>query len=162
MAPWPRAPVIPQLVDCKKFRDNRWVRHLSLTSCFKLFAQIWIKKEDPCLGVTPINTKNHDGSNFHLRSLAKRNEIDPFLKHMVTGDEKWVTYFNNVRKRSWPKCGEAAPNGEAGQTRINGQEGNTVYLAGLERNNLLRVASTWPNTKFKYLLLTSGPFEASD
>ncbi|GFU57657.1 transposable element Tcb2 transposase [Trichonephila clavipes] len=25
MAPWPRAPVIPQLVDCKKFRDNRWV-----------------------------------------------------------------------------------------------------------------------------------------
>ncbi|GFT82022.1 hypothetical protein TNCV_3909601 [Trichonephila clavipes] len=31
MAPWPRAPVIPQLVDCKKFRDNRWVRHLSLT-----------------------------------------------------------------------------------------------------------------------------------
>ncbi|GFW37585.1 hypothetical protein TNCV_861901 [Trichonephila clavipes] len=33
MAPWPRAPVIPQLVDCKKFRDNRWVRHLSLTSC---------------------------------------------------------------------------------------------------------------------------------
>ncbi|GFY25415.1 hypothetical protein TNCV_2485351 [Trichonephila clavipes] len=24
MAPWPRAPVIPQLVDCKNFRDNRW------------------------------------------------------------------------------------------------------------------------------------------
>ncbi|GFW51066.1 hypothetical protein TNCV_3593481 [Trichonephila clavipes] len=33
MAPWPRAPVIPQLVDRKTFRDNRWVRHLSLTSC---------------------------------------------------------------------------------------------------------------------------------
>ncbi|GFT58971.1 hypothetical protein TNCV_185871 [Trichonephila clavipes] len=32
MAPWPRAPVIPQLVDRKTFRDNRWVRHLSLTS----------------------------------------------------------------------------------------------------------------------------------
>ncbi|GFX91303.1 uncharacterized protein TNCV_1247181 [Trichonephila clavipes] len=25
MAPWPRAPVIPQLVDRKTFRDNRWV-----------------------------------------------------------------------------------------------------------------------------------------
>ncbi|GFW63528.1 hypothetical protein TNCV_401941 [Trichonephila clavipes] len=32
MAPWPRAPVIPQLVDRKIFRDNRWVKHLSLTS----------------------------------------------------------------------------------------------------------------------------------
>ncbi|GFW04675.1 histone-lysine N-methyltransferase SETMAR [Trichonephila clavipes] len=40
--------------------------------------------------------------------LAKRNEIDPFLKWMVTGDEKWVTYYNIVRKRSWSKCGEAA------------------------------------------------------
>ncbi|GFW82296.1 histone-lysine N-methyltransferase SETMAR [Trichonephila clavipes] len=28
--------------------------------------------------------------------LAKRNEIDPFLKRMVTGDEKWVTYDNIV------------------------------------------------------------------
>ncbi|GFV94646.1 putative DD34D transposase [Trichonephila clavipes] len=26
---------------------------------------------------------------------------------MVTGDEKWVTYYNIVRKRSWSKCGEA-------------------------------------------------------
>ncbi|GFW56725.1 hypothetical protein TNCV_4068051 [Trichonephila clavipes] len=25
MAPWPRAPVIPQLVDRKTFRDNRWM-----------------------------------------------------------------------------------------------------------------------------------------
>ncbi|GFV15441.1 uncharacterized protein TNCV_4834671 [Trichonephila clavipes] len=40
-------------------------------------------------------------------ALAKRNEIDPFLKRMVTGDKKWVTYFNIVRKRSWTKCGEA-------------------------------------------------------
>ncbi|GFV65901.1 mariner Mos1 transposase [Trichonephila clavipes] len=25
---------------------------------------------------------------------------------MVTGDEKWVTYYNIVRERSWSKCGE--------------------------------------------------------
>ncbi|GFT14916.1 putative pol polyprotein [Trichonephila clavipes] len=37
MAPWPRAPVIPQLVDRKTFRDNRWVRHLSLTSCSRQY-----------------------------------------------------------------------------------------------------------------------------
>ncbi|GFT40636.1 histone-lysine N-methyltransferase SETMAR [Trichonephila clavipes] len=33
--------------------------------------------------------------------LVKRKEIDPFLKKTVTGDEKWVTYDNIVRKRSW-------------------------------------------------------------
>ncbi|GFW52452.1 hypothetical protein TNCV_403801 [Trichonephila clavipes] len=30
------------------------------------FAQSWIQKEAPCLGATPINTKKHDGTNFHL------------------------------------------------------------------------------------------------
>ncbi|GFW17806.1 mariner transposase [Trichonephila clavipes] len=44
-------------------------------------------------------------------ALAKRNEIDPFIKRMVTGDEKWVTYDNIVRKRSWSKRGEAAQTG---------------------------------------------------
>ena len=41
-------------------------------------------------------------------SLLKRNGIEPFLKRMVTGDEKWITYDNNVRKRSWSKPGEAS------------------------------------------------------
>ncbi|GFW98818.1 hypothetical protein TNCV_2837791 [Trichonephila clavipes] len=41
-------------------------------------------------------------------ALAKRNEIDQFLKRMVTGDEKWVTYDNIARNRSWSKLGEAA------------------------------------------------------
>ncbi|GFU66725.1 putative DD34D transposase [Trichonephila clavipes] len=45
-------------------------------------------------------------------SLAKRNEIDPFLKWMVTGDEKGVPYDNNLRKRSWSKCDEAAQTGQ--------------------------------------------------
>ncbi|GFX62600.1 histone-lysine N-methyltransferase SETMAR [Trichonephila clavipes] len=44
-------------------------------------------------------------------ALAKRNKIDPFLKRMVTGDNKWVTYGNIVEKRSWSKCGEAAQTG---------------------------------------------------
>ena len=39
-------------------------------------------------------------------SLLKRNEIGPFLERMITGDEKWITYDNNVRKRSWSKPGE--------------------------------------------------------
>jgi len=35
--------------------------------------------------------------------LLKRNENCPFLKWMITGDEKWVVYNNVQRKRSWGK-----------------------------------------------------------
>ena len=41
-------------------------------------------------------------------SLLKRNETDPFLKRIITGDEKWVVYDNGVRKRSWNKRDEPA------------------------------------------------------
>ena len=41
-------------------------------------------------------------------SLLKRNEIEPFLKRMITSDEKWIKYDNNVRKRSWSKPREAS------------------------------------------------------
>lgn len=34
-------------------------------------------------------------------SLLKRQENDPFLKRIITGDEKWVVYNNVKRKRSW-------------------------------------------------------------
>ncbi|GFU06647.1 histone-lysine N-methyltransferase SETMAR [Trichonephila clavipes] len=45
---------------------------------------------------------------FISEALAKGNQINPFLKRMVIGNEKWVTYDNIVRKRSWSKCGESA------------------------------------------------------
>ena len=41
-------------------------------------------------------------------TLLKRNEIEPFLKRMITRDEKWITYDNPIRKRSWIKKGEKA------------------------------------------------------
>ncbi|KAH8394484.1 hypothetical protein KR222_011840 [Zaprionus bogoriensis] len=40
--------------------------------------------------------------------LLKRNELDPFLKRMVTGGEKWITYDNTKRKRSSSKPGESS------------------------------------------------------
>ncbi|XP_012061976.1 PREDICTED: histone-lysine N-methyltransferase SETMAR-like, partial [Atta cephalotes] len=41
-------------------------------------------------------------------TLLKCNEIDSFLKQIITGDEKWVKYKNIVRKRSiWDKRGES-------------------------------------------------------
>ncbi|GFU67008.1 histone-lysine N-methyltransferase SETMAR [Trichonephila clavipes] len=38
--------------------------------------------------------------------LKKHNENDPFLKQLITGDEKWVVYNNIKRKRSWSRPGE--------------------------------------------------------
>ena len=35
--------------------------------------------------------------------LLKREENDPFLKRLITGDEKWIVYNNVVRKRSWSR-----------------------------------------------------------
>ncbi|XP_039762017.1 histone-lysine N-methyltransferase SETMAR-like [Pararge aegeria] len=41
-------------------------------------------------------------------SLLKRLENDPFLKRIITGDEKWVVYNNVKRKRSWSRKDEPA------------------------------------------------------
>ena len=39
-------------------------------------------------------------------SLLKHNENIPFLKQIVTGDEKWILYNNMEWKRSWSKRNE--------------------------------------------------------
>ncbi|GFW70985.1 histone-lysine N-methyltransferase SETMAR [Trichonephila clavipes] len=43
-------------------------------------------------------------NSCHL--LKKSNENSPFLKRLITGDEKWVIYNNIKRKRSWSRPGE--------------------------------------------------------
>jgi len=42
-------------------------------------------------------------------SLYKRNEETPFLKQVVTGDEKWIIYNNVERKKSWSESPLAIP-----------------------------------------------------
>ena len=42
-------------------------------------------------------------------SLLKHNENVPFLKQIVTGDEKWILYNNAEQKRSWGKRNEPPP-----------------------------------------------------
>lgn len=39
-------------------------------------------------------------------SLLSRYEDDPFLRRIVTGDEKWVLYDNPVRGKQWLSSGE--------------------------------------------------------
>ena len=41
-------------------------------------------------------------------SLLKRNEIDPFLSRLITGDENWIVYNEVNRKRSWVTRDEPA------------------------------------------------------
>ncbi|GFT90198.1 histone-lysine N-methyltransferase SETMAR [Trichonephila clavipes] len=67
---------------------------------FKKQLHVWVLHQ--------LKPKNMMDRIFLCEALAKRNEIDTFLKQMVTGDEKWVTYYTIVRKQSWSKCGEAA------------------------------------------------------
>jgi [histone H3]-lysine36 N-dimethyltransferase SETMAR len=40
----------------------------------------------------------------------KSQENGPFLKRIITGDEKWVVYNNIKRKRSWNKKNEPVQN----------------------------------------------------
>jgi len=42
---------------------------------------------------------------FICESLLKRNKIESFLKWLIT-DEEWITYDNNVRKKSWMQGGK--------------------------------------------------------
>ena len=58
------------------------------------------------MGATRVK-KPHDRISI-CESLLNRNKINPFLKRMVTGDEKWVTYDNVKRKRSRSNRGEPA------------------------------------------------------
>ena len=41
-------------------------------------------------------------------SLLKRNEIDPFLTRLITGDERWITYSTTGQKKSCLKRKEEA------------------------------------------------------
>ncbi|GBP68089.1 Histone-lysine N-methyltransferase SETMAR, partial [Eumeta japonica] len=54
--------------------------------------------------------------------LLKRNETELYLKRFITGDEKWITYDKNVRKRS-PSKDKQAP--------------QTIAKPGLTRNKLM-------------------------
>ena len=59
----------------------------------------------------------------------------PFLKQIVTGDEKWILYSNVEWKRSWGKRNEQPTNHTKGQS--SSKEGGVVYMVGLEGSPLL-------------------------
>ncbi|GFY11666.1 histone-lysine N-methyltransferase SETMAR [Trichonephila clavipes] len=56
---------------------------------FKKKLHVWVPQR--------LTRKNMMDRISICEALAKRNEIDPFLKRMMIGDEKWVTCYNIVR-----------------------------------------------------------------
>lgn len=56
-----------------------------------------------------LSQKNLDDRVLICTSLRARNKIEPFLNRMITGDEKWITYENIVRKRAYCEPGKPSP-----------------------------------------------------
>ncbi|XP_043262919.1 histone-lysine N-methyltransferase SETMAR-like [Colletes gigas] len=48
-----------------------------------------------------LNERNKEDRISIATSLLSRVKIEAFLNRIVTGDEKWVSYENIVRKRQW-------------------------------------------------------------
>lgn len=67
------------------------LNHLNKAGYKKKF-DVWVPHE--------LTQKNFMDRISICESLLNRNKVDPFLKRMVTGDEKWITYDNVKRKRS--------------------------------------------------------------
>lgn len=54
-------------------------------------------------------TEEHKIQRISICSyLLSRQQNDPFLSRIVTGDEKWVQYDNSKRKRQWLSAGESS------------------------------------------------------
>ena len=84
---------IDEMLKISKSKIDRHIQRLRL-----------VKKLDICIPheMKEIHFINDFGFDLHL----KRNEFNPFLKRIITGDEKWIVYNNVVRKRSWSKRDE--------------------------------------------------------
>ncbi|XP_078032684.1 histone-lysine N-methyltransferase SETMAR-like [Augochlora pura] len=79
--------------------DHKTVLNHLHKAGYKKKLDVWMPQQ--------LTQKNTMDRTFTCDVLAKRNEIDPFLKRMVTGDEKWIRYDHIVRNRSMSKPGEA-------------------------------------------------------
>ncbi|GFX12205.1 histone-lysine N-methyltransferase SETMAR [Trichonephila clavipes] len=87
---------------------DRHVRSRSIAQEFKIdhktvlnhLRKLGSKKKLDVWGPHQLTPKNVMDRISICEALTKRNEIDPFLKRMVTAAENRVAYDNTVRKRS--------------------------------------------------------------
>lgn len=90
-----------------------------------------------------LTQKNFMGWISLCKLMLNSNKIDPFLKRVVTGDEKWITYNNIKRKGVSVESRWAGAN--VGQARTDVQESFAMCLVGLVGNHLLWVSASYHN-----------------
>ena len=73
------------------------LRNWMLQFLLQSFTKVWVQEKTWV--PHDLTEKNLMQRVSTCNSLLKRNNSEPFLKQLITGDEKWVTYDKNVRKR---------------------------------------------------------------
>ena len=122
---------IEEMLKMPKSTINRHIQRLGLVK--KL--DIWIPHELKEIHLT----KRINVCDLHL----KRSECDPFLKRIITCDEKRIVCNNVVRKRSWSNRDE--PSQTTSEAESHQKKDYAVCLVGLDRWGTFRVASKEPN-----------------
>ena len=56
-----------------------------------------------------LSQKNLDNRVVMCKSLLAWNKIEPILNRMITGDKKWITYENIIRKRAYCEPRKPSP-----------------------------------------------------
>ena len=82
---------IANILKMSKSSVENHLHQLGYVNCF----DVWVPHN--------LSEKNLLDSVSTCDSLLKRNENVPFLKQIVTGDEKWILYNNVEQKRLWGK-----------------------------------------------------------
>ncbi|GFX62483.1 histone-lysine N-methyltransferase SETMAR [Trichonephila clavipes] len=79
--------------SCRSITLKLMIDHKTILNHFR---KVGLKKKLDVWVPHKLTPKNMRDRISICQALAKRNEIDPFLKQVVTADEKWVTYDNIV------------------------------------------------------------------
>ena len=88
---------IANILKTSKSSVENHLYQLGYVNCF----DVWVPRK--------LGKENLPDRISTCDSLLKHNKNVPFLKQIVTGDEKWILYNNVEQKRSWGKQNEPPP-----------------------------------------------------
>lgn len=89
--------------QCRTTREISDMLKISQASVVTHLAKLGYISRYDTLVPHKLTEKNINDRISVCNLLLKRNEENPFLKRLITGDEKWIVYQNIKRKRSWVK-----------------------------------------------------------
>ena len=82
-----------------------------------------------------LSQKNLDDQVAICTSLLARNKIEPILNRMITGDEKWISYENIIRKRAYCEPRKLSPSTSTPNLTLNKKM--LCIMVGHSRSNTL-------------------------